>query len=122
MQVFLEGFWGKLELHAWLIALGALGQVMGWSCLAGRRETSGRPVVDEQLDQSHAWPHPMGLGLPESLSDTQRQHQQWLVQAGQQGPCGIQAKDRNQNVAQVPLGVLESFSGFCALPGGLVIW
>lgn len=94
MQVFLEGFWGKLELHAWLIALGALGQVMGWSCLAGRRETSGRPVVDEQLDQSHAWPHPMGLGLPESLSDTQRQHQQWLVQAGQQGPCGFRFKPK----------------------------
>lgn len=55
---------------------------------------SGHPMVDEQLDQSHAWPHPMGLGLPESLSDTQRQHQQWLVQAGQQGPCGFRFKPK----------------------------
>lgn len=120
MQVFLEGVWGKLELHTWLIALGALGQVMGWSCLAGRRETSGHPMVDEQLDQSHAWPHPMCLGPPESLSDTQRHHQQWRVQARQQGPRGF--RFRHQNIAQVPLGGLESFSGFCALPGGLVIW
>lgn len=120
MQVFLEGVWGKLELHTWLIALGALGQVMGWRCSAGKRKTSGHPMMDEQQEQSHTWPHPMGLGPPESLSDTERHHQQWLLQAGQQEPCGF--RFRHQNIAQVLLGVSESFSGFCGLLGGLVTW
>lgn len=98
-------------------------QDRGWSCLVGQEgDFSGFAMVDEQLCAALllAWapvstthgPIPWAQGPPGTLSSTQRHHQERSAAVWAPGTGGFGF--RHENVAQVPLGLLKVFSGFCA--------